>query len=81
MGRGSQYDEAFKREAARKAQTSGNVLRTARELGIASKTLHQWIRAFGTPKTFNPETATVSELNAHHDCTRDAADSHGRFNE
>lgn len=43
------YNEAYKREAVAKAQASGNVSRTARELGISNKTLHTWIKAYGSP--------------------------------
>lgn len=41
MARGSQFTEEFKREAVRKAEASQNLSRTARELGISNKTLHQ----------------------------------------
>lgn len=40
MGRKSRYSESHKREAVAKAQASGNVSQTARELGISSKSLH-----------------------------------------
>lgn len=40
MGRKSQYNEAYKREAVTKAKTSGNVSQTARELGTIRKNLH-----------------------------------------
>jgi transposase-like protein len=41
MGRGSQFTVEFKQEAVCKAETSQNVSRTARELGISNQTLHQ----------------------------------------
>jgi transposase-like protein len=44
MGRGTRFDEAFKREAVVKAEGSGNVSQTARELGISGKTLHSWMK-------------------------------------
>ncbi len=47
MSRGSQFTEEYKREAVRKAETSQNVSRTARELGISNKTLHDWLKVFG----------------------------------
>ena len=50
MGKGSQYTEAFKREAVRKAEASENVSCTARELGISNKTLHQWKSSLGKRK-------------------------------
>jgi transposase-like protein len=34
MGHNDYYTEAYKREAAAKAQASGNVSQTARELGV-----------------------------------------------
>ena len=63
MGRGSQFTDEFKREAVRKAEVSQNVSRTARELGIANKTLHQWIKQLGAPKVLDLNTATMSEMN------------------
>jgi transposase len=62
MGRGSQFTDEFKREAVRKAEASQNVSRTARELGISNKTLHQWIKQFGQAKVLDLNTATMSEL-------------------
>ena len=64
MGRGSQFTEAFKREAVRKAEANQNVARTARELGISNKTLHEWIKRFGQSQTLDLNTATMSELSA-----------------
>ena len=46
MSKGSHFMEEFKREAVRKAEASENVSRTARELGISNKTLHQWMKQF-----------------------------------
>lgn len=62
MMKPTQYSDEFKREAVRKAEVSGNVSRTARELGVSNKTLHQWIKAFGQPRTLDVDTATLSEL-------------------
>jgi transposase-like protein len=62
MGRGSQFTDEFKREAVRKAEVSQNVSRTARELGISNKMLHQWMKQFGQPQTLDMNTATMSEL-------------------
>jgi transposase-like protein len=64
MGKGSQYTEAFKREAVRKAEASQNVSRTARELGISNKALHQWKKQFGQAQMLDVNTATMSELSA-----------------
>ncbi len=64
MSRGSQFTEEYKREAVRKAETSQNVSRTARELGISNKTLHDWLKVFGQPQQLDLNTATLSELSA-----------------
>ena len=64
MGKGSQFTEEFKREAVRKAEASQNVSRTARELGISNKTLHEWIKQFERPQRLDLNTATMSELSA-----------------
>lgn len=62
MGRKSNYSESYKREAVAKAQASGNVSQTARELGISNKSLHGWIKQYGEP--LEVETASVKELSA-----------------
>ncbi len=62
MGSGSQFTDEFKREAVRKAEASQNVSRTARELGISNKILHQWIKQFGQADVLDLNTATMSEL-------------------
>jgi len=62
MGRKSNYSESYKREAVAKAEVSGNVSQTARELGISNKTLHAWIKQYGEPLAV--ETASVKELSA-----------------
>ena len=62
MGRKSNYSESYKREAVAKAEASGNVSQTARELGISNKSLHVWIRQHGEP--LEVETASVKELSA-----------------
>ncbi len=49
MGRKSNYSEVYKREAVAKAQASGDVSQTARELGISNKSLHAWIKDYGEP--------------------------------
>lgn len=54
------YNEAYKREAVAKAQASGNVSRTARELGISNKSLHTWIKAYSAPLEVN--TASEKDL-------------------
>jgi len=40
MERKSNYSENYKREAVSKAEASGNVSQTGRELGISNKALH-----------------------------------------
>jgi transposase-like protein len=62
VGRKSGYNESCKREAVAKAEASGNVRQTARELGISNKSLHDWIRQYGLP--LDIETASVKELSA-----------------
>lgn len=62
MGRKSHYSESYKREAVAKAEASGNVSQTARELGISNKSLHAWIKQYGQP--LDVETASVKELSA-----------------
>ncbi len=62
MGRKSNYSEAYKREAVAKAEASGNVSQTARELGISTKSLHTWIKEYGEPLDVN--TADEKELSA-----------------
>ena len=42
MGKGSRFSDTYKREAIAKAEMSGNISQTARELGISDKTLHGW---------------------------------------
>ena len=48
----------------RKAETSQNVSRTARESGISNKTLHEWLKVFGQPQPLDLNTATMNELGA-----------------
>lgn len=64
MARGSRYSDTYKREAVAKAEASGNVSQTARELGISGKTLHAWKEKFGTLKSVSPEISTPAELAA-----------------
>ena len=62
MGRKSNYSESYKREAVAKAEASGNVSQTARELGISNKSLQAWIKQYGEP--LDVEGASVKELSA-----------------
>ena len=62
MGRKSNYSENYKREAVAKAEASGNVSQTARELGISNKTLHAWIKQYGQP--LDIDNARMKELSA-----------------
>ena len=64
MGHGSRFSEAYKREAIAKAQASGNISQTARELGVSGKSLHTWIKQYGQPASFASSEATPSELAA-----------------
>lgn len=62
MGRKSNYSESSKREAVAKAEASGNVSQTARELGISNKSLHAWIKQYGEP--LDVDSASEKELSA-----------------
>jgi len=62
MGRKSNYSDSYKREAVAKAEASGNVSQTARELGISNKSLHTWIKQYGEP--LDVDNASVKELSA-----------------
>ncbi len=64
MGRGSRYSETYKREAASKAKSSGNVSQTARELGVSNKTLHGWIKKYEPADQLDVNEATTGELAA-----------------
>ena len=60
MGRKSHYSESYKREAVAKAEASGNVSQTGRELGISNKSLHAWIKQYGEALDVN--SASEKEL-------------------
>ncbi len=62
MGHKSDYSESYKREAVAKAQASGNVSQTARDLGISNRSLHRWIRQYGQP--LDVANASEKELSA-----------------
>lgn len=64
MSRGKQFTNEFKREAVRKAEISGSVAQTARELGISEKSLYSWIKHYVEPKSMDLSTANMSELTA-----------------
>lgn len=64
MSRGKQFTVEFKREAVRKAEMSGSVAQTARELGISEKSLYSWIKQYAEPKSLDLSTANMSELTA-----------------
>jgi transposase-like protein len=51
--------ESYKREAVAKAEASGNVSQTARELGISNTSLQAWIKQYG--EALDVETASVKE--------------------
>ena len=64
MGRASRFSEEYKVEAVRRAESSGNVSQTARELGMSAKSLHDWIKQYGTKPKLDLENASQAELNA-----------------
>ena len=78
MGRKSNYSETYKREAVAKAESSGNVSQTARELDISNKTLHTWIKQYGQP--LDVDNASVKELSARvHQLERQLAMREGQI--
>jgi transposase-like protein len=64
MGQGSRFSDTYKKEAVAKAEASGNVSQTARELGISDKTIHNWKQKFGTVKAVSATASTSAELAA-----------------
>lgn len=64
MGKGSRFSDTYKREAVAKAEMSGNVSQTARELGISDKTLHGWKNKWGTSKVINMSETKSADLAA-----------------
>jgi transposase-like protein len=56
------YTEAYKREAVAKAQASGNMSQTARELGIGYKSLQRWKLQYGDQKPIETGAATSAQL-------------------
>jgi transposase-like protein len=62
MGHNDHYTEAYKREAAAKAQASGNLSQTARELGVSTRILRGWVKQYGKP--LEVETASAQALAA-----------------
>jgi transposase len=60
MGKGTRFSEAYKREAVAKAESSGKVSQTARDLGISNKSLYTWIKQYGEPLDVN--TASEQDL-------------------
>jgi transposase-like protein len=59
MGGNSNYSESYKGEAVAKAEASGNISQTARELGISNKSLHAWIKQYGEP--LDEDKASIKE--------------------
>jgi transposase-like protein len=62
MGRGTQFDEGFKREAVVKAEGGGNVSQTARVLGIGGKTLHSWMKQYSQHQPLDVNEASPEQL-------------------
>lgn len=57
-----QYSETFKARAVKLASTSSSsVSKVARELGVAEKTLHCWVRADAVAQEVGIERLTASE--------------------
>ncbi|MBC6936209.1 MAG: hypothetical protein DWB42_10255 [Chloroflexi bacterium] len=64
----SHYGQSYKREAVAKAETSGSVSQTARELGISNESLHTWIKQYGQPLFSRQSTGWA--MGEHHDIIR-----------
>lgn len=62
MGKTNRFTESYKREAVAKAQASGNISQTARELGISEKSLYRWDKEYGQGKTPVSDEASPDEL-------------------
>lgn len=58
----SGYTETYKREAVAKAEASGNLSQTARDLGVGEKSLRRWRKQYGKPEASARETETSAQL-------------------
>jgi transposase-like protein len=56
------YTEAYKREAIAKAQASGNMSQTARELGVGYASLQRWTKRYGNQEAVGTGSATSAQL-------------------
>ena len=56
------YTEAYKQEAVAKAQASGNMSQTARELGIGYASLQRWTKHYGDQQPAETGAATSAQL-------------------
>ncbi len=56
------YTEAYKQEAVAKAQASGNMSQTARELGIGYASLQRWAKRYGDQQSAETGGASSAQL-------------------
>lgn len=65
MGRGIRYTDEFKQEAVNQVVVHGYpVLEVSKRLGIANKSLYDWIKRFSTPRQQREEDADLRAENA-----------------
>jgi transposase len=60
MGQINQYSEEYKHEAVRQVENNGNMSQVARALGISPKTLHNWVKGYGSKPSLEGST-TLNE--------------------
>lgn len=59
---GQSFSKEFKQAAVAKAEASGNISQTARELGLSSKSLNRWVNEARKEREFDIEGASAKEL-------------------
>jgi len=65
MGKGIRYTDEFKQEAVNQVVVHGYpVLDVAKRLGIANKSLYDWIKKYSKPKRQRDEEADLRAENA-----------------
>jgi transposase len=62
IGKNNQFTESYKREAVAKAEESGSIPQTARDLGISDKSLYRWSNQYGQVKAVVVGEARPAEL-------------------
>jgi len=65
MGKGIRYSDEFKQEAVNQVVVHGySVLEVSKRLGIANKSLYDWMKIFSKPKKQRDEDADLRAENA-----------------